>query len=554
MRRTLVLSTLGALCFASTAHAQIVEPNGLHVPIDSTPEVQLYTLFTQRSETINWQTDAHTAPSTFSPLCGFTATFVLNQAGSHFGLAWYNATGSRPPASGLHQLLAAGAAVGTTINSANIRMDPAYTGGLIGFALIGGETHYTESQWDNVCTSCTPNAPWITALMYRSTQTPNAYYVCFEDGGTSATGWNNDGDFNDDVFFVTGVTCSGGGAMCDTGMMGVCANGVQQCTSGGTLSCVPVVSASTEVCNGVDDDCDGMVDEGNGICTMAGFLCDHGTCVHPCDAGEFRCATGLTCNAAGFCVDPLCANTMCTAGTVCHAGTCRAPCDGVTCPHGTVCRVDRCVDPCMGVTCSGGQVCDAGVCRDSCTCQPCATGLTCDMTSGRCGDPACATVTCNAGQFCSGGTCMDGCTGVTCPPAQLCMAGACVADPCATMTCMPGLVCRAGACVDPCMGVTCMGGQRCMNGTCVNDPCASTTCPTTAHCVGGVCVPNGDGGAAVDGSHVDAGPGHDAGGGHPPMVSGGCCSVAGATPIRGLVLGLIGLALVIARRSARRSL
>jgi hypothetical protein len=430
----------------------------------------------------------------------------------------------------------------------NIRTDPAYMGGLIGFALVGGETHYTESQWDNVCTSCSPSAPWITALMYRSTQTQNAYYVCFEDGNTSATGWNNDGDFNDDVFFVTGVTCSGGGATCNTGMMGVCANGVQQCTGGGMLSCVPVVMPSAEVCNGVDDDCDGMIDEGMGICA-AGLLCDRGTCVHSCSSGEFGCASGLVCDANGFCVDPMCATVTCPTGTVCHGGTCRAPCDGVTCPHGTVCRVDRCVDPCAGVTCSAGQTCDAGVCRDSCTCTPCGAGRTCDMASGACVDPSCMGVSCTGGQYCSAGMCVDGCTGVTCPPGQMCTAGACVADPCATMTCMPGFVCRMGTCVDACMGVTCMAGQTCTNGMCVNDPCASTMCPPSAHCVGGTCVPN------VDGSHVDAGAGHDAGGAHPPLTSGGCCSVAGAPPIRGAALALIAMVwLAVRRRSARRLL
>jgi hypothetical protein len=481
---------------SSLAAAQVTEPNGMRVPIDSSAggETQLYTLFSSRGESIDWQTDAHTRPDVFSPLCGFTATFVMNQAGSHFGLAWYNATGSAPTSSDLHLILPAGAAVGTMITSADIRTSPSYAGGLIGFALVGGETHYSEARWDTVCTSCSPAAPWITALIYQSTATPNAYYLAFEDGGTSGSGWNNDGDFNDDVFFITGVTCSGGGAACDTGMMGVCATGVMQCTSAGTLACTPVTTSSMETCNGLDDDCNGTADDG-AMCPMAGFVCDHGTCVHACGSAEFGCTGGLVCNADGFCVDPRCASVSCPAGSVCVAGTCRAPCDGVTCPHGTVCRLDRCVDPCSGVMCAGGQVCDAGVCTEPCTCAPCAAGLACDSASGRCGDPACASTTCGAGMHCAGGSCVDDCAGATCPPGQMCTAGACAPDPCATLTCTSGMVCRMGMCVDPCAGVTCMGGQICVGGTCMTDACAGVSCPPGTHCTAGSCFADGaDGG------------------------------------------------------------
>ena len=59
-------------------------------------EIRLDAFFAMKGEPIDWQTDAHATPNAFSPLCGFTATFVLNQAGSHFGLAWYNETGTAP--------------------------------------------------------------------------------------------------------------------------------------------------------------------------------------------------------------------------------------------------------------------------------------------------------------------------------------------------------------------------------------------------------------------------------------------------------------------------
>jgi len=54
----------------------------------------------------------------------------------------------------------------------------------------------------------------------------------------------------------------GGGSPCDTGLQGVCAEGTMQC-QGGSLNCVQNVYPSTEVCgNGLDDDCDGVIDNG----------------------------------------------------------------------------------------------------------------------------------------------------------------------------------------------------------------------------------------------------------------------------------------------------
>jgi hypothetical protein len=53
----------------------------------------------------------------------------------------------------------------------------------------------------------------------------------------------------------------GGGGACLTGEMGVCAAGVRHCQSG-ALHCVRQTAPSAEVCNATDDDCDGSIDEG----------------------------------------------------------------------------------------------------------------------------------------------------------------------------------------------------------------------------------------------------------------------------------------------------
>lgn len=52
-----------------------------------------------------------------------------------------------------------------------------------------------------------------------------------------------------------------GGAACETGLLGVCSAGAQLCDEG-VFECPPVTVASAEICNSLDDDCDGEADEG----------------------------------------------------------------------------------------------------------------------------------------------------------------------------------------------------------------------------------------------------------------------------------------------------
>src|SRR5437764_14694081 len=97
MRRC-VLVLCATLVGPGAARATVVEPNGTQVPINTNNgETQLFTLFQSRGEPIDWQLDAHTVPAVFSPRCGFTAEFILNQAGSHYGLSWYNAIPNQAP-------------------------------------------------------------------------------------------------------------------------------------------------------------------------------------------------------------------------------------------------------------------------------------------------------------------------------------------------------------------------------------------------------------------------------------------------------------------------
>jgi MYXO-CTERM domain-containing protein len=422
------LAFAALLLVPANAFAAVTQPNGLVVPRPSAndKEKNLDKFFAERGEAIDWRADASTTPDTFAPLCGFTAEFVLNEAGNKYGLSWYNVDpAATAPPTDLYEILKPNTPVGTKILGADIAKDPRFRGGLIGFALVGGQTHYSERKWNPVCTACTPAAPWILSLTYQSKKAENAYYLCFEDGNVTGTNFGNDGDYNDDVFLITGVQCPGAGTRCDTGLKGLCALGSNSC-EGGKLVCKAAVSPGEKKCNGLDNDCDGTIDDGP---CPPGTICTRGACIPTCGTGEFRCDLGLVCDR-GVCVEPPCAGKDCPDGQTCKAGTCVDACQGVVCPAGQFCSAGACIDACAFLKCASGEVCDEGLCKPDCACAGCGAGKVCDTTAKRCVGPRCLGKVCGAGDRCDPetGTCVDGCTGVVCPSGQRCEAGGCLAD------------------------------------------------------------------------------------------------------------------------------
>ncbi len=128
---------------------------------------------------------------------------------------------------------------------------------------------------------------------------------------------------------------AGGGAACDTGLLGVCGVGAESCVEG-ALQCSANVAPSPETCNGVDDNCDGATDEvAHGICDTGVPLqtgCD--LCVDAvCAADPFCCTNGwdsicvgrveTSCGQAD-CIDADCAHLVCETG-VALTGSCH-PC------------------------------------------------------------------------------------------------------------------------------------------------------------------------------------------------------------------------------------
>jgi hypothetical protein len=85
-------------------------------------------------------------------------------------------------------------------------------------------------------------------------------------------------------------TCTGAGQPCNTGLPGACSQGVTQCV-GSNLVCQQSTMPSAEVCDGIDNDCNGQVDDGIGgqACnTGLPGICGFGATV--CSGGTLSCA------------------------------------------------------------------------------------------------------------------------------------------------------------------------------------------------------------------------------------------------------------------------
>lgn len=464
--RSLGLAVLGCFLFLSgPAQAVITQPNGQVVPLSGRLQGYLNGSPNNNNlnEMINEQTDAQIEPQKFSPLCDFSGRYVAKGGGANFAIGWYNVDDTRansnPPK---YVPINTGAGLNTAaansdiqilfpfsaslppanmldLTAASIRSSPAYKGGLIGFALVPNpngtmaspatQYHYTEHRFSTFCSLCSNPGPWYSTLTYKSKLLANTFYLGFEDLDFSNAAGNggvngNDLDYEDFLFRFTGVACVGAGQPCtDNTQQGACQIGVTECDAQGKIFCKNVVkpNVNKENCDGIDNDCNGQVDDG-AQCPI-GQLCSKGRCADPCGS-EALCPLGQDCQL-GRCIDTACIGKTCAANQVCRAGNCVSPCDGIKCPSPYICSGGLCVDPCVGVTCGSGKVCQAGACVSTCDCLPCAAGLSCQSSSGKCVDPGCLSKSCGVGDVCSGGACVDPCIGAVCPSGQTCKMGAC---------------------------------------------------------------------------------------------------------------------------------
>ncbi|HLM44110.1 MAG TPA: hypothetical protein VK458_09590, partial [Myxococcaceae bacterium] len=247
------------------------------------------------------------------------------------------------------------------------------------------------------------------------------------------------------------------GAACRPGMVaecgqdkGECQRGRRTCSQDGTYGPCEgaLIPPAAEACNGLDDDCDGTVDDGLSCggtgdacapCTAAGRTCANGVCggcqnSHYAEGTECRpklglgknCTAGSMCGS-GFCVDGVCCGTAaCNTppNNQCYAGT--GTCSGLTgeCQYAALPNTTACED---GNRCTNSDRCDGtGRCASGtptvCTtpsdsqCQG-STG-TCQPTTGACVYPNRPEGSfCNDGSGCTGN---DQCTNGYCQGTYLC--------------------------------------------------------------------------------------------------------------------------------------
>lgn len=419
-------------CLQVSSAQGLEQPTGAVIPSDTDVEEALVAA----GDTVDPLTDAAVTPETFRPECSLTFTLLRRWTDYSNSFGWYNVTGEVPELDELYEFIHCDDLPATwqdgeqTSRVLDIKNDDRYLGGEIGFFQA------RASEANNRCADVTnpesvefvvfsqpalnpenSDEPFIHLIIMDSKVDSNVFYFAWEDlleGG--------DNDFSDLVIRVEGITCSGGGEPCETGELGVCGPGLTQCENG-EIVCRPRVAASDEACNGLDDDCNGTVDDGD-LCAE-NEICDRGVCIPACGGGEFRCFGDSICRADGYCVDPACEMVECVEGEICRDGSCVDPCDGVVCPYARQCRAGRCVDPCAGVTCGDNEACVQGACLTTCECNGCPDGEYCNVEAKQCLESACDSVTCDAGTHCEAGDCVDDCAGAVCPGGAACSQGQC---------------------------------------------------------------------------------------------------------------------------------
>ncbi len=341
--------------------------------------------------------------------------------------------------------------------------------------------------------------------------------------------------------------------------IGVCTQGNFRCVSG-ALVCGGGNAPSQEVCDDLDNDCDGQVDEGAAnACGWCGppriEVCDNidNNCDGNTDTGGDLCRQPASC-VNGECAPP-CENGECFNGRICVNQVCVTPCRNTECPDGWVCQDGTCNDPCVGIPCDDGTYCSLGRCLPT-DCfdpaNPCPADQFC--ADGRCVRDPCADATCAAGQGCIDGRCIDACANVRCTDGTLCYNGECVRDPCARVSCPFPSTCVEGRCTDdPCFEVDCDVGFICAGGRCLEDPCHRVTCPGGALCHRGRCADPGSGQGATTDPGDPTPPGAaapDMGMGQPRVADEGCYCDASprGRPGSGAWLALFGLLALGLRR------